>query len=80
MFRAVYENPVVRAELDKAKGILRSLYAYYLENTDEAFHDVPIPRDTEKHRLVCDFIAGMTDQFALMTYEKLFLPQQWKVL
>lgn len=79
MFQAVYENPVVRAELDKAKGILRSLYAYYLDNTEEAFRDVPIPRDTEKHRLVCDFIAGMTDQFALMTYEKLYLPQQWKV-
>lgn len=80
MFQAVYENPVVRAELDKAKGILRSLYAYYLDHTEEAFRDVPIPRDTEKHRLVCDFIAGMTDQFALITYEKLYLPQQWKVL
>ncbi|KAF0184566.1 MAG: dGTPase [Nitrospirae bacterium] len=80
MFRSVYENPVVRAELDKAKGILRSLYAFYSEHPEGAFKDVPIPRDSEKHRLVCDFIAGMTDPFALMTYEKLFFPQQWKVM
>jgi dGTPase len=29
--------------------------------------------------MVCDFIAGMTDRYALMTYERLFLPEQWKV-
>ncbi len=80
MYRAVYENPAVRTELEKAKGILRSLYAHYLEHPEEAFRDVPISRDTEKHRLICDFIAGMTDRFALMTYEKLFFPQQWKVI
>jgi dGTPase len=80
MFRAVYENPAVRGELEKAKGILRALYAYYLDHSDEAFSDVPVPHDTEKHRLACDFIAGMTDPFALMTYEKLFFPQQWKVM
>ena len=36
--------------------------------------------EASRHQLVCDFIAGMTDRFALMTYEKLFLPQQWTVI
>jgi dGTPase len=86
LYERVYESEKIRKEFRKARKILRDLYHYFLEHTQEAVIDIPREerknQRTEhfKHRMVCDFIAGMTDRFALMTYEKLFLPQQWTVL
>jgi dGTPase len=76
----VYESPAIRNEFKKAKKILKDLYEYYLEHIEEVFTDIPAEKKINKHRMVCDFIAGMTDSFALMTYERIFLPQQWTVL
>lgn len=81
LFERVYENEQIVRESKKAKKILCDLYAYYLEHIEEVFVDIPKPEtELDRHRMVCDFIAGMTDRFALMTYERLFLPQQWPVL
>jgi dGTPase len=80
LYESVYESEKIVKEFKKAKKILRDLYAYYLEHIEEAFLDIPQKEKFDKHRIVCDFIAGMTDRFALMTYERLFLPQQWTVL
>lgn len=79
LFERVYESEKIRKEFRKAKGILNALYEYYIENLDEVFHDIPPEKKLHRHKMVCDFIAGMTDSFALMTYERLFLPEQWKV-
>jgi dGTPase len=80
LYARVYESPIILNEFKKAKKILKDLYSYYLEHIEEVFTDIPAERKINKHRMVCDFIAGMTDSFALMTYERLFLPQQWTVL
>lgn len=80
LYERVYESERIMAEFVKAKKILKDLYEYYLEHIEELFRDIPTERKTNKHRIVCDFIAGMTDRFALSTYERLFLPQQWMVL
>jgi len=80
LFERVYESSNLLKEFNKARKILRDLYAYYLEHQEEAFIDIPDEGESDRYRKVCDFIAGMTDSFALMTYEKLFLPQQWTVL
>jgi dGTPase len=80
LFDSVYESSKIINEFKKAKKVLRDLYAYYLEHIDEVYMHIPKEEKVNKHRVVCDFIAGMTDRFALMTYEKLFLPQQWTVL
>jgi dGTPase len=80
LFDRVYESEGIRAEFQKAKGILRALYEYGLSDAGgDVYGDVP-SGEADRHRLVCDSIAGMTDRFALMTYERLFLPQQWSVL
>lgn len=79
LFSRVYESPVIIREFGKAKKILKDLYAYYLDHIDEVFADIPAERKLNRNRMTCDFIAGMTDSFALMTYERLFLPQQWTV-
>ena len=80
LYERVYESKRLIKEFRKAKKVLQDLYSYYLEHVDEVFADIPKEKKSDKHRVVCDFIAGMTDRFALMTYEKLFLPQQWTVL
>lgn len=79
LFERVYESEGIMREFNKAKGILSALYEYYLEHIDEVFKDIPPEKRLDRHKMVCDFIAGMTDSFALMTYERLFLPEQWKV-
>jgi len=80
LYKRVYESDKIIREFKKAQKILRDLYAYYLEHMEEMFVDIPKEEKLNKHRMVCDFIAGMTDRFALMTYERLFLPQQWTVI
>jgi dGTPase len=80
LYEHVYESERLFKEFKKAKKILHDLYSYYLEHIEEVFIDIPKEEKLNKHRIVCDFIAGMTDRFALMTYERLFLPQQWTVL
>ncbi len=80
LFERVYESEKIMVEFKKAKKILRDLYEYYLEHVEEVFRDIPIEKKVNKHRVVCDFIAGMTDSFAMATYERLFLPQQWTIV
>ncbi len=79
LYENIYEGDITKREFKKAKKILLDLYNYYMEHTDEVFKEIPRESIGKKERIVCDFIAGMTDRFALMMYEKLFLPQPWKV-
>src|SRR5512135_866137 len=67
LYERVYESKVIKREFRKAQKILKDLYVYYLEHLEEVFGDIPPSRKTNKNRMVCDFIAGMTDSFALMT-------------
>ncbi len=80
LYERVYESRIIKREFRKAKKILKDLYEYYMEHPEEVFEDIPSLKKAGKSRMVCDFIAGMTDSFALMTYERIFLPQQWTVL
>jgi dGTPase len=79
LYENIYESKATKKEFKKAKKILYDLYYYYLEHTDEVFKEIPREIMGKKERIVCDFIAGMTDRFAIMMYEKLFLPQPWMV-
>jgi dGTPase len=79
LYKYVYESGISKEEFRKARKILLDLYNYYMEHTGEVFKEFPKESIDGKDRLVCDFIAGMTDRFALMMYEKLFLPQPWLV-
>jgi dGTPase len=76
MFERVYLRDQARSEQDKAIALVRTLVAYYLEHPDEVpeeYHRAPGDLPTQ----VADYIAGMTDRYALRVYEQLFLPQGW---
>ncbi len=76
LFDHVYLRTEARAEQEKAVGLVRALFAYYLEHPQA----VPAEYGTAPGDLptrVADYIAGMTDRFALRAYEQIFLPQGW---
>jgi dGTPase len=76
LFERVYLRPEARGEQEKAIALVRALFSYYLEHPDAVPAEYRSgPGDLPTH--VADYIAGMTDRFALRTYERLFLPQGW---
>ena len=79
LFNNVYRNPVVNMEDEKAKQLLIQLFEYYKENPEEMpmSYKQNIERDGVD-RCVCDFIAGMTDRYAIRTFESIFLPEVWR--
>ena len=79
LFSHVYQAECVQAEFDKAARLLRELFQFFLENEDIFLRYGG--RRLEGDRLsvsVADFIAGMTDRFALSLYSELFFPRPWK--
>lgn len=77
LYEKVYFNPFARAEHRKAEKILIDLYQYVLENPSDYIKSYPQGDPLEKR--VADFIAGMTDQYALSLYENIFFPHPWPV-
>jgi dGTPase len=76
LFDQVYLREGAREEQEKAIELVRSLFSHYLEHPDEIpeeHHRAPGDLPTR----VADHIAGMTDRYALRTYERLFLPRGW---
>ena len=80
MFERVYKNPDAKGEESKARRILQELYTYYIA------HPEALPQDFQPQltfeglpRVVCDYIAGMTDKYAMYKYDELFIPTGWQV-
>ena len=81
MFKNVYSNPVAKGEEIKAKRMLTQLYNYYLyhiEEMPEEYIWLINVRKERPERVVCDYIAGMTDQYSVRKFEELFVPSFWK--
>ena len=74
MFRNMYLTPTVRGEFVKAQRTLTALFEHVIAHPEE-FLDVS--RDESIERLAIDFIAGMTDRYAINLYERLFVPRAW---
>lgn len=81
MFSNVYKSSRVKREEDLAKVevVIKSIYEYFLKNPDK------LPRDLQEiayadgiNEAVKDYVAGMTDRFALSIYTELFVPKSWK--
>jgi dGTPase len=74
MFDNMYLTPAVRDEFEKAQKMLIALFEQVIAHPDR-FIEVSDSEPVE--RLAIDFIAGMTDRYAINLYEKLFLPRPW---
>jgi len=81
MYETVYSSPVAKSEEGKATDIIRYLFAYFLSNPEkmpELYKGIIEKEGIE--RAVCDYIAGMSDNFAINYYEELVIPKAWSVL
>jgi dGTPase len=80
LFENIYRARPVHDDFVKASRILRELFHYFLEDEDAllAHGGRRYPGDSLEVS-VCDFIAGMTDRYAINLYRTLFLPQPWKI-
>ena len=81
MFAHVYTNPVAKAEDGRVAKLITSLYDYYYIHIKELPPEYQrlMDRGQKRERVVCDYIAGMSDIYAIDTFERLFVPKAWKV-
>lgn len=76
LFERVYIGSVAKQEEEKAIRVLRSLFQFYLENPEEMPEE--FRREGEDLRVrACDYVAGMTDRYAMRKYREKFLPRVW---
>lgn len=83
MFDHVYGGGIAKAEEGKAQQLIEALYEYYMEHADRLppeYLQMMEERNETKERVVCDYIAGMSDIYAIDKFEELFVPKAWKVL
>lgn len=81
MFANVYTNPVCKSEESKAMDMIKRLYEYFTENPQTLPGEYAAIRDRDgAERAACDYIAGMTDHYAVKTYTNLFVPNSWTML
>ena len=79
MFQRVYRNPVAKGEESKAKDMLQWLFEHYVRNPQDLPEDFQPQMSFEGiERTVCDYIAGMTDNYAVDKYTEIFIPMGWQ--
>ena len=80
MFARVYHNPVAKGQESKARDMLQMLFRFYVDHPEQ------LPADFQPQlsfdglgRTVCDYIAGMTDNYAIEKFNEIFVPSGWNV-
>lgn len=81
MFESLYLNPTAKSEEAKADKLITELYRYYVANTDklpETYKRFITEFDERPEQVVCDYIAGMSDQYSISKFQEIFVPKAWK--
>ncbi|WP_343209626.1 deoxyguanosinetriphosphate triphosphohydrolase [Anaerolentibacter hominis] len=82
MFEHVYTNPDAKGEEHKAEGMVEYLFYHYMEHPEslpEKYIHMMENKNQTKQRVVCDYIAGMTDRFAMAQFKELTIPKFWDI-
>jgi len=80
LFQRVYRNPVAKGEESKARDMLKRMYDYYYNHPEAIPADFQPQLDFEgMPRTICDYIAGMTDKYAIYKYNEIFIPAAWQL-
>lgn len=81
MFGSLYMNPTAKSEEKKAYKLIAELYGYYMDNVDALPDNYKkfIESGETEERVVCDYIAGMSDQYSVAKFEEIYVPKSWKV-
>lgn len=80
MFSHVYRNSAAKSEESKAKDIVKMLYEHYYKYPEGLPEDFKVLIEAQgRGRIVCDYIAGMTDKYAIYKFNELFVPSAWQL-
>lgn len=81
MFEHVYTSPVAKGEENKAKDLLEYLFHHYMAHVEQlpGQYLTMLEAGERKDRVVCDYIAGMTDQYAVAKFQEYYMPKSWQV-
>lgn len=79
MFKDLYTNPVAKGQETKAERIIGLLYQEYINDLSKLPREYQnfIEKGEDKEIIVCDYIAGMTDNYAIECFNELFIPKSW---
>ncbi|MGN0242883.1 MAG: deoxyguanosinetriphosphate triphosphohydrolase [Lachnospiraceae bacterium] len=79
MFEHVYTNELAKSEEQKAVSLVQQLFDYYLHHPDQMPDEyINMLKEGEEHEVVvCDYIAGMTDNYAIQQFQSLYVPKGW---
>ena len=83
MFNNVYKNEIPKREEGKAQNLIVMLFQYYMDKPEklpEEYRYFMESQGVNKERAVCDYIAGMSDSYAIDKFEELFVPKAWKAI
>ena len=80
LFDTVYTSPIAKGEEGKAKRMLQELFQYYMKYPDMMPDEYVsmIEQGEDRELVVCDYIAGMTDHYALVKFQEAYEPMGWK--
>lgn len=80
MFERVYTNPRCKGEEGKAIDILKHMYEHFVQHPEDLPEEYALICEEEgSERAACDYIAGMSDFYALRVFDALFIPRSWRV-
>lgn len=79
LFDNVYLSDRAKAEEPRAYRVVQMIFEHYLANPDELPPEFVSLRDATPVQRVVDYVAGMTDRFAIREFERLFVPRKWMV-
>ena len=66
--------------MQKIPEFISALYTYFMKNPDDMPKEIQdIAKRFSVERAVCDYIAGMTDKYAVEKYESIFVPHSWNI-
>ena len=81
MYANVYHDRTAKREEKKVEKVLTELYEYYLTHIDQMSNFyLQLAYQEGRDRAVTDYISGMSDEFAIRTFEDVFVPRKWHVL
>lgn len=78
LYEKVYTNPFAKREESKVPDMLRLLFRHYLYNPEKLPGYTKGLKEDELLQKVVDFVAGMTDRYAINKFEELFVPSEWR--
>ncbi|MBQ2157668.1 MAG: deoxyguanosinetriphosphate triphosphohydrolase [Oscillospiraceae bacterium] len=80
LYENVYRNPTVKGEERKVQGLINGIFEYYFKNPEKMSEEYLAIADRDGlTRAVCDYVAGMTDSYAISVHKDIFIPMAWTV-